>query len=280
MELTQFRTDKRRVSLKDGSNALESAMPEQLAVLLRAERDASEAIPIPKSPKPHQLVESWPKPQKPSYGLPWFTNEGEARRRRIASVLFREIERRGGSVSPNKENKDDTHRFGVTFFGETIEITFRERLNMVKVPPDPKRSYSYETSEWRPTGLLSLRFENYVDVPIRRQWNDTETKRIEQRLREILIALYITIEAERQRNERFRQEAARRAVEEQRRWEQQERERREREEVQTLLKEAQAWEDARRIRGYVATMRELGTKPLEWVKWALCIADGMDPARN
>jgi hypothetical protein len=176
MELTRFQADKRRVSLKDGSNALESAMLDPLAALLRAERDTSEAIPTPKSPKPHRLVESWPKSQKPSYGLPWFTNEGEARRRRIASVLFREIERRGGTVSPNQENKDDTHRFDVTFFGATIEVSFRQRLTVVKAPPDPKRSYSYETTEWRPTGLLSLRFENYLDVPIRRQWNDTEGK--------------------------------------------------------------------------------------------------------
>lgn len=83
-------------------STLELSMPELLAALLRAEREASEPIAVPNSPKLHGLVEAWPKPQKPSYGLPWFTTEGESRRRRIASVLFREIERRGGSVSANK----------------------------------------------------------------------------------------------------------------------------------------------------------------------------------
>jgi hypothetical protein len=125
-------------------------------------------------------------------------------------VLFREIERRGGSVSPHKENENDTGRFDVTFFGETIEVSFRERLTMVKVPPDSKRRYSYGTTKYHPTGRLQLRFENYLDHTIRREWNDTETKRIEARLRDILIALYIAVEAERVRNERFRQEAARR----------------------------------------------------------------------
>jgi hypothetical protein len=133
MELIRFRANKRKLSVKDASNSLATTMPEELAGLLRAEREAAEEVPVPKSPKPHRLVESWPKPQKPSYGLPWFTNEGESRRRRIASVLFREVERRGGSVSPNKERKDDTHRFGVASFGETIEVTFRERLKMVKI---------------------------------------------------------------------------------------------------------------------------------------------------
>jgi hypothetical protein len=261
-------------------SALESSMSEPLAALLRAEREASEPIAVPNSPKLHGLVEAWPKPQKPSYGLPWFTTEGESRRRRIASVLFREIERRGGSVSANKDHERDTDRFCVTFFNETIEVHFRERLAMVKVPPDPKQSYSYERTEYHPTGQLRLRFENYLDVPIRREWNDRETKRIEERLREILIALYIAIEAERLRNERLRQEAVRHAREEQRRWECEERERRQREAVAELLAEATAWEDARRIRSYVKAMKGRSGKDARWVEWALSVADRLDPPKS
>ena len=280
MELSQIRANKRAVSLKDAAKSLESTMPEALVALLHAEREASEPINVPNAPKAHRLVESWPKLQKPSYGAPWFTNKGESRRRRIASVLFREIEHRGGSVSPNKECESDTHRFNVIFFGETIEVSFRERLTMVRVPPDPTRAYSYETTEYHPTGHLQLRFENYLDHTIRREWNDTETKRIEERLREILVALYIAIEAERLRNERFRREAARRAEEEQRRWEREERERREREAVQALLNEAQAFDDARRIRSFAAAMRDLAAKPPAWVEWAMSVADGLDPTRG
>lgn len=113
MELTRSRANNRNLSLKDASNTLEATMPDALAALLRAEREISEAILVPKAPKPHPLVESWPKPQKPLYGSPWFTNEGESRRRRIASVLFREIERRGGRVSARKEHEEDKHRFDV-----------------------------------------------------------------------------------------------------------------------------------------------------------------------
>jgi hypothetical protein len=231
-------------------------MPESLAALLEAECAALDPIAVPNSPKPHRLVEAWPRLQKPSHGVPWFTAEGESRRRRIASVLLREIERRGGNVSLTKNHEQDTHRFSVTFFNETIEVLFRELTTMVKVPPDPRKSYSYGTTEYHPTGRLRLRFENYLDVPIRREWNDRETKRLEERLRDILIALYIAIEAERLKNERFRQERQREADAERRRWEREEQERREREAVQTLLTAVKAWDDARRIRGYVAAMKD------------------------
>jgi hypothetical protein len=261
-------------------SALEDSMSERLSELLRVEREAAETIAVPRSSKAHRIVQAWPKPQKPSYGAPWFTAEGEARRRRIASVLFREIERRGGSVSFNDEHDHMGHRFSVTFFNETIEVSFRERLTMVKIPPDPKQSYGYERTEYHPTGSLQLRFENYLDVPIRREWNDRETKRIEERLREILIALYLAVEAERLRNERLRQEEARRAEAQRLRWEREERERREREEVQALLADAKAWEDAQRIRGYVQEMKAGRAKELAWIEWALRVADRLDPVKG
>jgi hypothetical protein len=131
---------------------------------------------------------------------------------------------------------------------------------------------------WHPTGLLRLRFENYFSVPIRREWNETEEKRLEDRLREILIALYFAVEAQRLSDEEDRKEAARRAAEEQRRWEREERERREREAVQKLLEEATNWEDAKRIRLYVRAMEEHGCKQSGWVEWALGIADRLDLA--
>jgi hypothetical protein len=268
------------MSPKITNSALEPTMPEPLAVLLRAERDASEPIPIPKAPKPHRLVEAWPKPQKPTYGVPWFSPDGESRRRRIASALFREIERRGGSVSSHKADERETHRFNIIFFNETIEVSFHERLTKVVVPPNPKLSHSYETTEWHPTGLLRLRFENYLDVPIRREWNDTDTKRIERQLRDILIALYFAVEAERLRNERLRNEETLRAEAQRQRWDREERERLEREAIQTLLAEAKAWEDARRIRSYVEAMKRHSTPEPSWAEWALGIADRLDPAKS
>lgn len=194
-------------------------------------------------------------------------------------MLFREIEQRNGKVSKSRWREDDPNRFSIELFNTTINVTLQERLKMVKIPPDPKRPYSYARTEWHPTGLLRLRFENYFNVPVRREWNETEEKPLEGKLHEILMALYFAVEAQRQSDEHDRGEAARRAAEEQRRWEQQERERREREEVQTLLNEAKAFDDAQRIRSFVEEVKHLAAKPPAWVEWALGVADRLDPTR-
>jgi hypothetical protein len=261
-------------------SSLEESMPEPLAALLRAEREAADPIVVPKSPKPHSFVEAWPKPQKPSYGVARFTANAESRRCRIATVLFRELERRGGKITADKWHERDPDRFSITLFNATINVTFQERLKMVTIPADPTKQYSYEHREWHPTGLLRFRFENYFKVAIRREWSETEEKRLESRIREILIALYFAIEAQRLTDEHDRKEAARRATEEQLRWERAEQERREREAVQELLTEAKAWEDARRIRDYVKAMRGHANKDAQWGEWALSVAERLDPVKR
>jgi len=45
-----------------------------------------------------------------------------------------------------------------------------------------------------------------------------------------------------------------------------------------LLNEAEAFENARRIRAYASAMRD--TKTREWVEWALGVADRLDPAKG
>jgi hypothetical protein len=45
-----------------------------------------------------------------------------------------------------------------------------------------------------------------------------------------------------------------------------------------LFNEAEAFENARRIRGYVSAMRD--TKTREWVEWALGVADRLAPAKG
>lgn len=109
------------------NNALEATMPRALAALLRAERESSQKIAVPKTPKPHILVQSWPVLQRPSQSLAAFTTAGESRRRRIATVLFREIERRGGNVMKDRWHEHDSDRFSVNLLDATINITLKER---------------------------------------------------------------------------------------------------------------------------------------------------------
>lgn len=257
-----------------GRTALETAMPEPLAALLKAEREATEPIDVPQSPKPHPIVAAWP------------TKKGvaEARRRRIATAFIREVEKRGGTVTaPPRDDRYsptwiDTQRFIATFFGTSIKIALQERQRMVDVPKDPTSAYHYPRKSWEETGLLRLRFDEYFDVPVRREWKETAEKPLEGRLREMLIGLYIAVEAERRRNERFAAEQRGRAAAEMHRLEAEEKRRKEDAKIKTLIVESQAWAEAKRIRQYVAaSIKKKGRLKREWAAWALSIADGIDP---
>lgn len=132
----------------------------------------------------------------------------------------------------------------------------------------------------RPTGLLRLRFDNWFHSPVRHEWwNETEEKPLENRLREVIIGLFFAAAAERRRaDERVEQERKRFEAfeEEERRWRLEERRRKQRARVEALLKEADAWVQARRLRGYIdATCAHPDEK---WKTWARGIADAIDPA--
>jgi hypothetical protein len=202
------------------------------------------------------------------------TTPVEARRKRIASVPFRELEKRGFTIEAEAPEK-----FKFTLLGVSIEVVFRERLEMVVIRADSKRPYSYDRKEWRGTGMLRLRFENYFDVAVRREFCETSEKRFESILRDIIIALYIAVEAERERNERFEEECRIRREAEQRRWEIEERRRKEQERLATLKSEAKAWEEARRLCAYIAAAVEADASQ-EWAIWASAIADALDPLKR
>ena len=252
----------------------EGSMPTPLAKLLAGERAQAEPIFVPRTPKLHPLVAAWPKPRKPSYGAADWSPAAESRRRRIASVLFQEVEKRGGKVEIDHDSK-----FNFSLFGQAIEVTLRERLKKVVIS-NPKATYDWdrERTEWHPIGLLRLRFENYLDVPIRREFNETEETLLEAKLREILVAWLLAVEAERQRNERLAHEVQERHERELRRLERQEAERKQREEWQRLLGDARAWSEAQLIRSYVAAVVEKDSEGTsEWARWALGLADETDP---
>jgi hypothetical protein len=251
-------------------------LPPEIAAATEVERNVTELIAVPQSPKPHPLVASWERARQPSYGPPSFTPATEARRRRIASVLLREIEKRGGKIKANGE-----HKFEIAIFGQTIEMTLAEKLTQVKLPltPDDLKygwhsNKGYKT-ELRPSGLLRLRFENYFDSPIRREWLETEEKPLEGRLREVMVGLFVAAAAERKRDEAFALRERQRFEEEQRRWELEERRRAERERVESLMREADAWAQARRLRKYIDAAQNDFDQ--EWATWARGVADAIDP---
>lgn len=251
-------------------------LPPEITTAIESEQNASEPIAVPQSPKPHPIVASWDRARQPSYGPPNFTPETETRRRRIASVLLREFEKRAAKIKANGE-----HKFEIAIFGQTIEMTLAEKLTQVKLPLTPddlKYSWHREKgykNELRPSGLLRLRFENYFDSPVRREWLETQEKPLEGRLREVIVGLFVAAAAQRKRAEERAERERQRQLEEMRRWKREERERAERERVESLLEEADAWAQARRLREYVDAA--LSERDDRWVKWAREVADSIDP---
>lgn len=254
---------------------LEEGMPDLLVSMLTAERAATEPIRVPASPKPHPIVASWPKPQKPSYGVAAWTAEGEARRRRIASVLFCEIEKRGGIV----RERDGKLEF--VLLNVPIKVVLKERTTMVKIPPDPAKKYSYSHTEFRPTSILRLRFDEYFDMPVRREWNETEERRLEDRLRDIIIGWFIAVEAERRRHERLDRQHREWEAERLRRQEVAEQRRQEAAEIARLVSDVRDWKDAQSIKAYVEWMQANGKATETWSSWALHVAASLEvPARQ
>jgi len=255
-------------------------IPTEIAQAIELERAANEPIPFPSSPAPHALVKSWERPRQPIYGSARFTPATESRRRRIASVLFREIERRNGKISAENE-----HAFRVTFFKQTIEVTLRERMTQAREPlTDDDRKYSWYAErgykiETRPAGLLRLRFEHYFRSPVQREWNETETKPLEGRLRDIIIGLYVAAGALQREAEADAERRQREWEEEQRRWDAAEKRKKERERVTALLKDARSWADANVLREYVVVAERVGSRSDDpaWFSWARRIADAIDP---
>jgi len=260
--------------------SLEVGMLEELATLLRAEREAVEPISVPNSLKPHPIVVSWPEIKTSRRNA---SVASEKRRRRIATILFCEIENRGGTVSAYSGTRPHPHwidqeRFRVQFLGATIDVALKERQRMVTLPPDPKSHRNYESKDWESTGLLYVRFENYFEVPVRREWNETPEKPLEGRLREILVGLFLAVEAQRRRDARFAEEERRRRESELRQYA---REKRQREVVgvlQAFRDEVAAWIEARNIREYIQTCVDARDKgkirfSVKREQWALVAAD-------
>lgn len=266
---------------RPGRRELEENLPPDIAAQVEAERNAKEPITVPKSPSPHAIVAGWKVPLRSGANSAKQT-PAESRRQHIATVLFREVEKRGGKVSAK-----DPYHFEFTLLGEKLDVLFEERTKMHTIPPDPRSSWSYERREWVPTGFLRFRIENYLDVPVRREWNETEGKPLEVRLREVIVALSIAAAAERQRRLRFEEENRRRHLAEIQRWEFEEQRRKEESRIKELIKGADSWAQANRIREYVTAAENAGVgagadsaELQEWVTWARAVAQRLDPLES
>jgi hypothetical protein len=215
---------------------------------------------------------------------------------RIADALFKAFEKRGWTVEVGEKGTD------ILVAGERIAITIEERVETVEITPKPDLEGTYtfhydrrETAR-RPSGRLEVRLQEdhrFWGSNHRRKWRDAKTRRVEDRLNNVLIGMVKLASAiradvaEREREaarERQRKAEIEAALEEQRRLKAEVA--REKANVNALLQQANNWRKSRDLRGLVDEARRRGVVPglglhglqaEEWIEWALLHADRLDP---
>jgi hypothetical protein len=196
--------------------------------------------------------------------------------------------------------REDEKEGRITLVGHAAALQFRitEQLE-TKLRPSSWRKG--ETEKFKvPTGRLRITMtDGWREGPI---FEDKGNVKLEARLNRFFAALYKPIVKQWQeaREAKIRQEAERlaelkRAEAEKIRAEEERKSAAERRRRDALCAEAEKWENARRIRAYVKSVRELGSEvgnqgaideeeeckgrgaPADWVEWALRVADELDP---
>jgi hypothetical protein len=182
------------------------------------------------------------------------------------------------------------HRKEVIFvvLGEKFSFSLREKTKRTFVSAaERKKSYYSSQYEYRPSGEFELQLHRRQTGFAEATWKDGKKIRIEEKLNAILIELIVSVEKERKWRKQ-REESERRAREEQvLRWRQEEERRKEEQKIQQLTQMVSNWEQAARVRSFLAAVRdrtELNQGPIEdgselakWLEWASKYANQIDP---
>ena len=182
--------------------------------------------------------------------------------------------------------------------GENLGIKLVERLNKHVIPPPPppapKRNARWEPNfsmlrspqlEWSSTGELSLQIDARAEYGNRKNWTDTKTGKIEEKLTSILDgfgSIAESVKALRLKNEEDRRE---RIAEEALRLERAKREEIHRRLRHRLVKNTKRWEQSQRLKSFIQATCDANANTSEhtqqqtalWAAWATSQANLLDP---
>ena len=233
---------------------------------------------------PHPVIERWlaeheRKRRELTHFRPKEFTELDHRRFRFLDALFKAAETIGFEASLGELN-----RAYLSFEGERVDFTLRERQKQVRLPLDDKR-YKGWTKELRPTGDLVFKITTWLPQEMPTVWRDDPQKPLEWQLEDIVAVLSLVgPHLVRQRNLK--------TADQKRRWEEEHRQRlaRERREQDNkrwlkMLDFARQRDLAESVRRLLADI-ELSTQPEgsfggltsdEWLVWAHQWLDRFDP---
>ncbi|MNC13244.1 hypothetical protein D3C75_609810 [compost metagenome] len=182
--------------------------------------------------------------------------------------------------------------------GESLAIKLAERLSKQIIPPPPstprRRTARWEPDfsllrapqfEWSSTGELSLQIDARTEYGKRKNWTDTKTGKIEEKLTSIFDGFEAIAESMKVlhlKNEEVRRE---RIAEEAVRLERAKREETHRRLRHKLVENTKRWEQAQRLRAFIqatcnasATTSEHSQQQTAlWAAWASAQANQLDP---
>ncbi len=172
---------------------------------------------------------------------------------------------------------------------ELKEKTGRYMADKPKMRDDPyPRLYLSErtrpTPEYAPTGFLQFRAEDVYDAPCPKQWSDSASTSLDEKIAEIAECLVKLLQRKAQREIEMKEAEIRRREEERLRNEEQERQRKARGRAKRLLRQAGSLRQSEDIRLLIDRVRnssqEADEATEEWLSWATRVADSLDPIKG
>ena len=212
-------------------------------------------------------------------------SEGQVTRSlRIMDALIRELERRGAKFVSVEGSKLKELRVD----GEFIESVLMEETKREERQTKEASPYGRQW-EFRATGRLRFEIGQYLPVAGQRIWTDCERWSLDDRLGEIVAALFEVAanmkrwRAQREAQERQREEAARLRREEELRRQAEAGYR------TNLEQQAKNWANARDLRGFIEACQDVMNRggqlmpdgwAARWLAWARQHAERIDPMTN
>jgi hypothetical protein len=199
--------------------------------------------------------------------------------------LVKLLEANGIATKTGSHDADHVIHFEVE--GEQIKVSVRESVRSrkrdltVQEASDQERHPSIYRKTfdcaYDSTGRLTFEIENYSET--RTKWTDTKKSRLEEYSHQIVFGLRAVAAFEKRRRAEREAERKRNEIEQRRRMKQQER-------IDRLKTNLTRWEEAERIRAYLAVVRQKNETPeggieetnliSRFLAWAERYADSLD----
>jgi len=178
---------------------------------------------------------------------------------------------------------------------EIVTIELKEKTGRyladkpkVRDDPFPRFRLSEQTgpaSEYAPTGFLQFRAEDVYEAPCAKQWADSATAPLDNKIFEVADCLLKLLQRKAQREIEMKEAAVRRREEELRCYQEQEQQKHAQGRVRRLIRQAASLSQANEIRALVDRVESADPKMVadataQWIEWATKVADSLDPTRE